>query len=142
LRARAPDAAIEGFLLQKMVSGGRELILGARRDPNFGPTVLFGLGGIYVEVLDDVSLRVAPLNRHDAEEMIAELRGSRLLRGARGQAPADVDALVEALLALSRLMIDHPEIAELDINPLVVLEKGALALDARIVVGPTTFPKD
>ncbi|UCC63159.1 MAG: acetate--CoA ligase family protein, partial [Anaerolineae bacterium] len=141
LRARALGAAIEGFLVQKMVSGGRELILGARRDPNFGPVVLFGLGGIYVEVLDDVSLRVAPLTRHDAEEMIAELRGSRLLRGARGQAPADVGALVEALLALSRLMLEHPEIAELDINPLVVLEKGALALDARIVVGPTAFPK-
>ena len=141
LQARAPDAAIEGFLLQKMVSGGRELILGARRDPNFGPVVLFGLGGIYVEVLDDVSLRVAPLTRHDAEEMIAEVRGSRLLRGARGQAPADVDALVEALLALSRLMIEHLEIAELDINPLVALEKGALALDARIVVGSPTFPR-
>lgn len=135
LRERAPGAAIEGFLLQKMVAGGREMILGARRDDTFGPVVLFGLGGVYVEVFDDVSLRVAPLTRFDAGEMVAEVRGSRLLRGVRGQAPADVGALVEALLALSQLMMAHPEIQEIDINPLVVLEKGALALDARIVVG-------
>jgi acyl-CoA synthetase (NDP forming) len=135
LQERAPGAAIEGFLLQKMVAGGCEMILGARRDDTFGPVVLFGLGGVYVEVFDDVSLRVAPLSRFDAEEMIAEVRGSRLLRGVRGQAPADVGALTDALLALSRLMVAHPEIQEIDVNPLVVLAEGALALDARIVVG-------
>jgi acyl-CoA synthetase (NDP forming) len=111
------------------------MIAGARRDATFGPVVLFGLGGIYVEVLDDVSLRVAPLTRFDAEEMLAEVQGSRLLRGVRGQAPADVDALIDALLALSQLMVEHPEIQEVDINPLVALDKGALALDARIAIG-------
>ena len=135
LREHAPAATIEGFLLQKMVKGGREMIVGARRDATFGPVVLFGLGGVYVEVFDDVSLRVAPLTRRDAEEMIAEVRGSRLLRGVRGEAPADLGALTDALLALSQLMMEHPEIAELDINPLVVFERGALALDVRIVVG-------
>jgi acetyltransferase len=135
LRERAPSAVVEGFLLQEMISSGREMIAGVRRDATFGPVVLFGLGGIYVEIFDDVSLRVAPLTRSDAEEMLAELRGSRLLRGIRGQVPADIDALIEVLLALSRLMMEHPEIEELDIIPLVVLEKGALALDARIAVG-------
>lgn len=135
LRERAPGSAIEGLLLQKMVRDGREMIVGARRDATFGPVVLFGLGGIYAEVFDDVSLRVAPVTHFDAEEMIAEVRGSRLLSGVRGEAPADVAALIDALLALSRLMMEHPEIQEIDINPLVVLEKGALALDARIVIG-------
>lgn len=135
LRERAPGSAVEGLLLQKMVRDGREMIVGARRDATFGPVVLFGLGGIYAEVFDDVSLRVAPVTRFDAEEMIAEVRGSRLLNGVRGEAPADVAALIDALLALSQLMMEHPEIQEIDINPLVVLEKGALALDARIVIG-------
>ena len=134
LQERAPEASVEGFLLQKMIGEGQEMIVGARRDDTFGPVVLFGLGGIYVEVFDDVSLRVAPLTRLDAEEMIAEVRGSRLLHGLRGQAPADVEALIAALLALSRLMMEHPEIAEVDINPLAALEKGALALDARIII--------
>ena len=135
LREGAPSTVVKEFLVQKMIRGGREMITGARRDATFGPVVLFGLGGVYVEVFDDVSLRVAPLTRFDAEEMIAEVRGSRLLRGMRGQAPADVDALIDALLALSQLMVEHPEIQEVDINPLVALDKGALALDARIVIG-------
>jgi len=135
LRERAPGSAVEGLLLQKMVRDGREMIVGARRDATFGPVVLFGLGGIYAEVFDDVSLRVAPVTHFDAEEMIAEVRGSRLLSGVRGEAPADVAALIDALLALSQLMMEHPEIQEIDINPLVVLEKGILTLDARIVIG-------
>lgn len=134
IRARAPEAAVNGMLVQKMIAGGREMIVGGWRDPSFGPVVLFGLGGIYVEVLDDVSLRVAPLTRFDAEEMIDEVRGSRLLCGLRGEAPADRKALADALLAVSRLMMDRPEIVELDINPLLVLEEGAVALDARIGV--------
>jgi len=135
LRERAPGSAVQAFLVQKMIAGGREMIVGARRDATFGPVVMLGLGGIYVEVFDDVSLRVAPLTRFDAEEMIGQVRGSRLLRGLRGQAPADVDALADALLAASQLIVEHPEIQEVDVNPLVVLGKGALALDARIVTG-------
>ncbi|MFB0535753.1 MAG: acetate--CoA ligase family protein [Anaerolineae bacterium] len=123
-----------GFLLQRMVPGGREVILGGKRDPSFGPVVMFGLGGVYVEVFDDVAFRVAPLTREDAEEMIAEVKGSRLLRGIRGEKPSDVEAVVDCLLRLSRLLQDFPAIAEVDINPLIVLEKGALAVDARIIL--------
>jgi len=135
IRACAPGVVLNGMLVQKMIAGGREMILGARRDATFGPVVLFGLGGIYAEVFDDVSLRVAPLSRLDAEEMIAQVRANRLLCGVRGQRPADVAALVEALLSLSQLMVEHAEISEIDINPILALEKGALAVDARVVVG-------
>ncbi len=124
-----------GVLIQKMISGGKEIILGAKRDPSFGPVVLFGLGGIYVEVFEETSLRVAPINRLEAEEMISELKASTILKGLRGERPLDVDALVENLLRLSQLMIDFPEIEGIDINPVKVLEKGAIAVDARIVLG-------
>jgi len=95
---------------------------------------MFGLGGVYVEVFDDVAFRVAPLTHEDAEEVIAEVKGSRLLRGIRGEKPSDVEAVVDCLLRLSQLLQDFPAIAEVDINPLVVLEKGAVAVDARIVL--------
>jgi acyl-CoA synthetase (NDP forming) len=96
--------------------------------------VLFGLGGIYVEVLKESSLRVAPINRSEAIEMISELKASNILRGVRGEQPSDIGALVENLLRLSQLMIDFPEIDGIDINPVIVLEKGAIAVDARIVL--------
>ncbi|NWF91416.1 MAG: acetate--CoA ligase family protein [Syntrophaceae bacterium] len=123
-----------GVLIQKMVSGGREVILGGKRDPSFGPVVLFGLGGIYVEVLKETSLRIAPINRFEAEEMISELKAGVILRGIRGERPSDRDALVENLLRLSQLMIDFPEIEGIDINPVMAMEKGALAVDARILL--------
>lgn len=123
-----------GVLLQKMVSGGKEVILGAKRDPSFGPVVLFGLGGIYVEVLRETSLRVAPINRSEAAEMISEMRGSAILKGVRGEKPSDIDALIEMLLRLSQLMVDFPEIEGIDINPVMALEKGAIAVDARILL--------
>ena len=131
---RVPGARVEGVLVQRMLSGGREVILGGKRDPSFGPVVMFGLGGVYVEVFEDVTLRLAPLTRQDAEEMIAEARGSRLLRGVRGQTPADVSAVVEALLGLSRLLVECPEVAEIDVNPLLVFERGVAAVDARVAV--------
>jgi acyl-CoA synthetase (NDP forming) len=134
VRSGAPDAELAGFLLQQMVGGGREVILGGKQDRGFGPVVMFGLGGIYVEVFDDVALRVAPITPTDADSMIAEPRGSRLLRGVRGEKPADVKAVADCLLKLSRLICDLPEIEEIDVNPLVVFEKGALAVDARIVL--------
>ena len=123
-----------GVLLQKMISAGKEVILGAKRDPSFGPVVLFGLGGIYVEVLKETSLRVAPINRSEAEEMISELKTSSILKGVRGEQPSDIEALIENLLRLSQLMMDFPEIEGIDINPVKVLEKGAIAVDARILL--------
>ncbi len=125
---------VSGVLLQKMVANGREVILGAKRDPSFGPVLLFGLGGIYVEVLQESSLRVAPINRSEAAEMISELRGSAILKGVRGERPSDIEALIEILLRLSQLMIDHPEIEGLDINPVMALERGAVAVDARLLL--------
>ena len=125
----------DGVLIQKMVSKGKEIILGAKRDPSFGPVVLFGLGGIYVEVLKETSLRVAPLRRSEAEEMITELRGAAILKGVRGEKPSDIDAIIEMLLRLSQLMMDFPEIEGIDINPVMALEKGAVAVDARIALG-------
>ena len=134
IQEKAPGVPLEGFLLQKMVAGGREVIVGGKQDPSFGPVVMFGMGGVYVEVFDDVAFRVAPLTWEDAEEMITEVKGSRLLRGIRGEKPSDVEAVVDCLLRLSQLLQDFPTIAEVDINPLIVLEKGALAVDARIVL--------
>jgi acyl-CoA synthetase (NDP forming) len=126
------------LLVQRMVSGGLEVILGGKRDRSFGPVVMFGLGGIYVEVFSDVAFRVAPLSRVDAEEMIGEVRGKRLLEGVRGKPPVDREALIKAVLSLSRMLVENPRITELDINPLLVLEHGAAAVDARAAVAPDT----
>jgi acyl-CoA synthetase (NDP forming) len=133
-----PDVKIDGVLVQPMVTGGQELILGGRQDPNFGPVVLIGLGGIFVEVFEEVSLRVAPITRKEAFEMIDELRGAPILKGARGHKPSDIGAVSEAILRLSQLLIDFPEIRELDINPLRVFQEnnGCRALDARIMIQP------
>jgi acetyltransferase len=129
----APDAEVEGVLVQEMLEGGVEVILGATRDPVFGHAIMFGLGGIFVEVLRDVSFRIAPLTRDDAREMVSEVKGHRVLEGVRGRPPVDVDAIVDAILAVSRLVTVHREdISELDINPLVVFPKGAKAADALI----------
>lgn len=133
-RVANPGAAIHGVLVQQMVSGGQEVILGITRDQTFGPLVAFGLGGIYAEALADVSFRLAPLTPADAQEMLAEVRSAKLLAGLRGAPPADRDALVDALLRVSWLAQICPEISELDINPLVVLPagKGVRALDVRV----------
>lgn len=129
-----PGAQIEGLLVCKQAPDGLEVIVGALEDVTFGPAVMFGLGGIFTEVLRDVAFRVAPLHRRDAEEMIPEIQGYPLLSGARGQAPLDVEALVEVLLSVSRLVMEHREIQELDLNPVRVYEHGLLALDARMVL--------
>jgi acyl-CoA synthetase (NDP forming) len=119
-----------------MIAGGQEIIIGVKRDPIFGPLVMFGLGGVYVEVLADVSFRLAPLSRLDAEEMIAEVRSAKLLEGLRGAPPADRLALVDTLVRVGYLASQCPEIMELDINPLMVLAKGqgVLAADVRIIL--------
>jgi len=128
------EGKVAGVLVQKMVLEGKEVILGAKRDPSFGPVVLFGLGGIYVEILKETSLRVAPINRSESEEMISETKGSDIFKGLRGEQPLDTEALVESLLRLSQLVTDFPEIEGVDINPVKVLEKGAIAVDARILL--------
>ncbi|MBU0494162.1 MAG: acetate--CoA ligase [Chloroflexi bacterium] len=129
-----PDADIWGISVQQMVPQGKELIIGVNRDPQFGPLIMFGMGGIYVEVLKDVTFRLAPLSRLDADEMIREIRTYRLLRGVRGEPPVDFKSIIEVLLRVSQLVTDFPEIVELDINPLMALEDRAMAVDMRMVV--------
>ncbi len=128
-----PNAFIKGVMVSEMVHGGREVILGVTFDRTFGHMIMFGLGGIYVEVLKDVSFRIVPVARRDALAMVNEIKTVGLLRGARGERPADIDAIASYIVNLSCLISDFPEIQELDINPLVVREKGAIALDARII---------
>jgi acetyltransferase len=131
-----PDAEIWGCLVQQQIRGGKEVILGMNRDPQFGPLVMFGLGGIYVEVLKDVTFRVAPFSRSEAKEMLNEIRAINLLRGVRGQAPADLEAITDTLLKLSQLVTDFPEIVEMDINPLMAFEegRGVMGIDMRLVL--------
>jgi len=127
-----PDAVIEGILVTRFMEGGRETILGMHLDPGFGPVLMFGLGGIYVEALRDVAFRIQPVSAQDAREMIRSIRGHRLLEGVRGEPPVDEDALVEAVQRLSRLVGRHHRIAELDINPFLAFPHGGVAVDARI----------
>lgn len=131
-----PDANIDGVLVQPMITGGRELILGGRQDPHFGPVVLVGLGGIFVEIFEQVNVRVAPITHSEAKAMLASLRGYSILTGARGHKPADIHAVVDAILRVAQLLVDYPQIQELDINPLRVFHEGegCVALDARIIV--------
>lgn len=137
VRTRMRDAVVWGVYVQEMVSGGREVIIGVNRDPSFGPLLMFGMGGIYVEVLKDVTFRLCPVSQDEARQMITEIRSFGLLRGARGEKPADVDAIAEAMVRVSAMAVDHEEILELDINPLTVMEKGggAIAVDVRIGIG-------
>lgn len=129
-----PDAFINGVMIYEMIKGGKEVILGVTYDRTFRHMLMFGLGGIYVEVLKDVSFRIAPVSRAEAESMIGEIRTSALLRGARGERPVDVAAVADGIMKLSALVTDFPVIHELDINPLMVMHKGAFALDARIIL--------
>jgi acetyltransferase len=136
-RRHAPNADIRGVLVQEMVAGGREVIVGMSHDPQFGPTVIFGLGGVFVEVLKDIAMRVVPITRYDAMEMVNEIKGRKILDAFRNMGPADTDAIVDVILRLSRLAADLKDtVAEIDINPLVVLEKGksAKAVDALVVL--------
>jgi acetyl coenzyme A synthetase (ADP forming)-like protein len=134
VRAAAPDARIEGMLVERFVAGGRETIVGMTVDPSFGPVLMFGLGGIYVEALGDVAFRVAPVTDVDARELVRSIRGRSLLEGVRGEPPVDLDALVEVVQRVSQLVGDEPRIAELDINPFLAFEDGGVAVDARIRV--------
>ncbi|MBM4337983.1 MAG: acetyl-CoA synthetase [Deltaproteobacteria bacterium] len=129
-----PSASIEGVSVQKMAKPGTEVIVGTSKDPQFGPVIMFGLGGIFVEVLKDVSFRIIPLSRRDALEMIEEIKGYPVLQGYRGKDPADISALIEIILKISRVMEQNPEIRELEFNPILTYKKGAMAVDARIIL--------
>jgi acyl-CoA synthetase (NDP forming) len=126
-----PESA---FLVQEMVEKGMEMLVGSKKDPSFGPTILFGLGGIFTEVLNDTSLRICPIERRDAVEMIQEIKSYKILKGYRGIPPADMESLISVLMKVSDLVIEHEEIEELDINPLFVSEEGVIAADALIVL--------
>ncbi|NIM95168.1 MAG: CoA-binding protein [Anaerolineales bacterium] len=133
-----PEARLWGCLVQKMVPPGLEVLIGMVRDPQFGPLITFGLGGIYVEILKDVAFRIAPFSRRETEEMLEEIKAHALLEGVRGQSPADKEALIDTILRISQLVTDFPEIMELDINPYIVYDqgRGGIALDMRLVLDP------
>jgi len=134
IKKHKPNAKINGILIQEMAPLSTEVIVGATKDPQFGPALMFGLGGIFVELLKDVAFRIAPITETDAKEMITEVKAYPILRGYRGQPPVDIDAVVQILLNTSRLVMENPEIRELDFNPIMVYEKGAKTVDARIIL--------
>ena len=127
------DAKIDGVLLEETLSG-REVIVGVAHDPQFGPVIMFGIGGIFVEVLHDVVFRIVPLEKKDAREMICEIKGHKILKGVRGEEPVNIKAIEDVLLKISKLVWKEKNIYELDINPLFVDSKGAVAGDARIIL--------
>jgi len=135
-RKYSPGARVWGVLVQEMVRKGREILVGVTRDPQFGPLVGVGMGGIYVEVLKDIAFRLAPISEREASEQLREIRTFPLLRGVRGETPADIAAVEDTVLRVSQLVTDFPEIVEMDINPLVVHNQGegAIVLDARIIL--------
>jgi len=136
VKKNMPEAVINGILVSEMIDEGQEVILGVKRDPAFGPVVMFGLGGIYVEIFRDVVIKVAPVNEKTAREMIAGIKASTLLTGARGATPKDIDSIADAIVRLSQLAVALPAIRELDINPLIVLDqgKGCRVADAKIIL--------
>jgi acetate---CoA ligase (ADP-forming) len=136
--AHAPKARLEGALVARMIEGGSETVIGIKRDAVFGPVVMFGLGGVYVEVLKDVTLRLAPVDRDGAKEMIRAIKGFALLAGARGKPPVDLDALADAIVAMSRFGAAHRDVTSAEINPFIALPDGGVAVDALIMTEGTT----
>ncbi|TET88455.1 MAG: acetyl-CoA synthetase, partial [Dehalococcoidia bacterium] len=134
IKQKHPKATIDGISVQPMAKPGVEVIIGMNKDPQFGPVLMFGLGGILVEILKDVSFRIVPLARRDAREMIRDIKGYPVLEGYRGQEPANVPFLEEMLLKVSDFAERNPEIKELDLNPIFAYRDGAIAVDARIVL--------
>ena len=131
-----PEADIEGVLIQQMANPGEEIILGTNRYPVFGPLLMFGVGGKFVEVFQDVEFRLAPIGRNEARRMIRTIKGYKLLQGFRGKPKADIETIEKLMVSLSDMVINHPEIAELDINPLLVHKegRGATVADCRIIL--------
>ena len=133
IKEKAPQAKIEGVLVQQMAPQGHEVIIGLKKDAQFGHALMFGLGGIFVEVYKDVSFRIVPIDRNEALGMISEIKGYPILKGIRGMKKADINAIADVLVSVSE-MADKENIIELDINPLMVDENGAIAVDARAMV--------
>jgi acyl-CoA synthetase (NDP forming) len=133
IKKAVPNANIEGILVQQMAPAGHEIIVGLKKDAQFGHALMFGLGGIFVEVYKDVTFRVVPIDKSDALSMISEIKGYPILKGIRGKMPADIDAIARVLVSVSD-MAEKENIIELDINPLIVSESGAVAVDARAMV--------
>ena len=138
VKKHAPKAHIVGMLIQEFVPPSVEVIIGVAKDPQFGHAIMFGLGGIFVEVLKDVTFRVLPITRLDAEEMLSEIKGRPILEGARGGKPLDKEAIINMMLSVSRMIENLPIIEQLDLNPILVFEKGAKVIDARVIIGRRT----
>jgi acyl-CoA synthetase (NDP forming) len=138
IKKHYPKARIDGVSVQKMARPGVEVIIGMTKDAQFGPVLMFGLGGILVEVLKDVSFRIVPLNKRDAHEMIKEIKGHPLLEGYRGQEPADIPYLEDLMLKVSDFVDKNPEIKELDLNPVLAYKNRAVAVDARVILEPAS----
>jgi len=134
VKMHRPDAKNVGVLVENMVASGMEVIIGATKDPQFGSMVMFGLGGIFVEVLKDVTFRLPPISKSEALGMMSEIKGAPILRGVRGAKPVDAEAVAAVIEKASRLVQDFPEIAELDMNPVFAYEHGAVVVDARILL--------
>ena len=128
------EAKIIGVIACKIIPQSTEIIIGMMKDPSFGPVIMFGLGGIFVEVLKDVSFRIIPLEERDAREMITEIKGYEILKGARGESPKDIKAIREVLMKVSKLTMENPEITEIDLNPVFIFEKGLQVIDARMIL--------
>jgi acyl-CoA synthetase (NDP forming) len=133
-KAAVPTARIEGVSVQGMAKPGIEVIMGVIKDPSFGPVIMFGLGGVFVEVLKDVAFRIVPIEKTDTEDMINEIKGKKLLEGYRGQEPADIAYLQQMLLKLSDFVNMTPEVEEIDMNPVFAYKNGAVVVDARIIL--------
>ncbi len=134
VRKRKPSARIDGVFVQKMLPKSPEVIIGGKKDPTFDQVIVFGLGGVFVEVFNDVSFRVVPITEKDAVEMIGEIKGVKVLQGIRGEKPVDFKTLVDILMKTSRMLEENQGIKELDINPVFALSDGAVAVDARIII--------
>lgn len=134
VQKNCPDAMIRGIIVSEMALSAPEVIIGGLRDPQFGPAVMFGMGGVFVEICKDISFRIAPLEEYEALEMIGEVKGSAILRGFRNSEPLDISAIVQAILKVSDMMVSLSEIKEVDLNPVLVYPKGVKAVDARIIL--------
>jgi acyl-CoA synthetase (NDP forming) len=128
------NAKISGTIVYSIVPQGTEIIIGMMKDPHFGPVAMFGLGGIFVEILKDISFRILPIEERDAREMITEIKGYEILKGTRGESPKDIKAIEEVLMKVSRLTTENPEISEIDLNPIFVFESGIQVIDARMIL--------
>jgi len=134
VKKRQPDARINGILVEEMAKASTEVIVGGLRDPQFGPAVMFGLGGIFVEVFKDVSFRIAPIEEHEALDMINEVKGAKILKGFRNTEALDISTLAQTIMHVSDMMVSIEEIKEIDLNPVIVYPRGVNAVDARIII--------